>query len=589
MALTKTTFSMVEGAVANVLDFGADPTGTADSTLAVQAAVDSGAGAVYFPAGTYLLTSKISLRSNLRLYGDGDASVINQSTSWISGFAAFYADSGSNVSANNLTRIFIEKLKFQNLTGTFEEFIALVAFGGVSNSAIKDCTFIGSRGDGVYIGNFGGSNPRQNFNITVSGCVFNGVNKENRNAVSVVSCEQCLIEGNRFTNYSRSNMPGPIDLEPDSAVDIVRNIKIVNNVFEANGGSSCIKYNGNAAPLNVKMSDILISGNTFLENTSDFVIQMSSAEDATTIAPQMIAIENNSISVTGNYNVINFAYGIRGVLFSENRILNGKASYIGDEDTAAVTVADFTMTNNYWNGSGDGGGFFRVGSVDSLKIDGNVFENPDGGTATRAMVFRGDAATTASTNVSVTNNTFFKGASQTTIASVINHTFSASTCNYGLNQIAGGTLAVGFFPEQGIATGTWVPEITFETPGDLAVTYNGQVQEGVWTKSGQLVTLHFMVQTTAFTHTTASGDFLIGPLPFTSYTTTDTGAPINVGSAIIVFGGSNQSTAKINIGRNTNYMNVSLESAGTFAFANEANVTSGNTVNIRGTISFVAA
>ena len=30
MALTKATFSMIKGASANVLDFGADPTGVAD-------------------------------------------------------------------------------------------------------------------------------------------------------------------------------------------------------------------------------------------------------------------------------------------------------------------------------------------------------------------------------------------------------------------------------------------------------------------------------------------------------------------------------------------------------------------------------
>lgn len=40
MALTKATYSMIDGASVNVLDYGADPTGTADSTAAIQAAVD---------------------------------------------------------------------------------------------------------------------------------------------------------------------------------------------------------------------------------------------------------------------------------------------------------------------------------------------------------------------------------------------------------------------------------------------------------------------------------------------------------------------------------------------------------------------
>lgn len=41
MSLTKVSYSMTQGAPVNVLDFGADPTGTTDSTAAIQAAIDS--------------------------------------------------------------------------------------------------------------------------------------------------------------------------------------------------------------------------------------------------------------------------------------------------------------------------------------------------------------------------------------------------------------------------------------------------------------------------------------------------------------------------------------------------------------------
>jgi hypothetical protein len=40
MSLTKASFSMINGASVNVLDYGADPTGVADSTAAIQAAVN---------------------------------------------------------------------------------------------------------------------------------------------------------------------------------------------------------------------------------------------------------------------------------------------------------------------------------------------------------------------------------------------------------------------------------------------------------------------------------------------------------------------------------------------------------------------
>lgn len=64
MALTKTTYSMIKGAVFNVLDFGAIGNGVANDQpgcqAAINAAVAAGGGAVYFPAGTYLLNSVLS-------------------------------------------------------------------------------------------------------------------------------------------------------------------------------------------------------------------------------------------------------------------------------------------------------------------------------------------------------------------------------------------------------------------------------------------------------------------------------------------------------------------------------------------------
>lgn len=53
MSLTKVSYSMIDGTPANVLDFGAVGDGVADDTVAIQAALDSGAGVIFFPFGTY--------------------------------------------------------------------------------------------------------------------------------------------------------------------------------------------------------------------------------------------------------------------------------------------------------------------------------------------------------------------------------------------------------------------------------------------------------------------------------------------------------------------------------------------------------
>lgn len=95
MALTKATYSMINGAVANVLDFGADPTGAQDSTAAVWAAIQSlranpsqildtiggniitaySSGTVYFPSGVYkVLPESLGITQDLGLIFKGEGS-----------------------------------------------------------------------------------------------------------------------------------------------------------------------------------------------------------------------------------------------------------------------------------------------------------------------------------------------------------------------------------------------------------------------------------------------------------------------------------------------------------------------------------
>ena len=71
MALTKATYSMISGAVANVLDYGADPTGVADSSAAITLALASGSKQVYFPQGQYKTTATIDRPTGVRMFGDG--------------------------------------------------------------------------------------------------------------------------------------------------------------------------------------------------------------------------------------------------------------------------------------------------------------------------------------------------------------------------------------------------------------------------------------------------------------------------------------------------------------------------------------
>ena len=78
MALTKATYSMVQGACFNVLDFGATGDGTTDDTTAIQAAINAAEGnALYIPKGTYKCTSQIQIKANTLIFGAGrNASIL---------------------------------------------------------------------------------------------------------------------------------------------------------------------------------------------------------------------------------------------------------------------------------------------------------------------------------------------------------------------------------------------------------------------------------------------------------------------------------------------------------------------------------
>ena len=74
MALTKVSYSMITGAMINVLDYGAKGDGTTDDTAAMQAAIAAATGngqsTLYIPTGTYIVKQQLNV-SQCSVMGDG--------------------------------------------------------------------------------------------------------------------------------------------------------------------------------------------------------------------------------------------------------------------------------------------------------------------------------------------------------------------------------------------------------------------------------------------------------------------------------------------------------------------------------------
>lgn len=79
MSLTKVTYSMIDGAVVNVLDYGADPTGSTASTQAINNAIATGKK-LYFPEGTYTTAGGHTIGAKQGVVGDGIQKTIISST-----------------------------------------------------------------------------------------------------------------------------------------------------------------------------------------------------------------------------------------------------------------------------------------------------------------------------------------------------------------------------------------------------------------------------------------------------------------------------------------------------------------------------
>lgn len=85
MSLTKVSYSMINGDVVNVLDYGAVGDGVSNDTAAITAALATGKS-VFFPKGTYLSGAQTITTQGQTLFGEGAGSIIQANSASINLF-----------------------------------------------------------------------------------------------------------------------------------------------------------------------------------------------------------------------------------------------------------------------------------------------------------------------------------------------------------------------------------------------------------------------------------------------------------------------------------------------------------------------
>jgi len=321
--------------VINVRDYGAKGNGKDDDTAVFQKCVDllkkNGGGTMVVPRGDYPITFLTFFGkgySNITISGE-NANILqtiarqrisvenNKFQTYAKRFAAdgcFVFD--AQVTQQTDDRNSIKNIKISGLNFIsdvkkygFDELLHQVSAHGVSNFTIENCTFTGFLGDGIAINggtDFSKFHDAYNKDVSIINCTFDGVNKNNRQGISIYYSDGFLIDGCVFKNTTRDDMPGAIDIEPDRGVNVVRNGVIRNCKFYNIGGMGAIA---------------VVQKGRFDENT----VLISNCEFEDVTAP---------LAVIGDEKYLNGDQNYFSILFTSSKVTNSKI------------VADLRMAKN---------------------------------------------------------------------------------------------------------------------------------------------------------------------------------------------------------------------------------------------------
>jgi hypothetical protein len=454
-----------DGYVINVKSapYSATGNGSTNDTAAVQAAIDAaeaaGGGIVYFPLGTYLCNGLTIAGNNITLLGAGWGSVLRQ----VSGAADnTYLVSVLGTTTNttgNYTDLAFRDLQFLGRidTDAATQYVHLLAVSGVTDCHIERCLFKGWRGDGVYIGSGNSTQvERHNERVWIEDCTFDGVNKLNRNALTVIDGTGLWIRDNHFRNCSATDRPGAIDLEMnDNAYHRLRNVQISGNEFEnvgGNVGNIVVDIFRTQASLTVPIRGIVIEGNTIRGSTNSqgaIFVRHRQTPTATTVPTDITIRDNEIVDCVGTCLYVE---GARGVEVEDNRFgTSPNALAFG----YAYATADISFRRNrlYQVGTTEGTAIDFY-SVARMQIEDNVFDSigvQAGGTGRiTSFVYNASPASTSSA-IEMDNNRIV-GTTHTTISSKnASHTLSQSTNRFGVNFF--GTLVADAAHWLKVATG----------------------------------------------------------------------------------------------------------------------------------------
>ena len=338
MALTKVHNRMIDGASANVMDYGAVGSGTTDDTAAIQAALGSGAASVYIPDGTYLVTA-LTVTSAMKIHGEGKLIRNAVASSYM-----------LSISVSNVT---IDGISFDGdgagstISATNQSEGAIIAYGTdstapVVNINVRNCKIDGVAGFGIRMNYV--SNCRIENNL-IDNCGYAGA--------LCLSAIDTVITKNKIDNINSSsgatNWYG-ISLTRDATQTTSVSARSTNCIVSNNIVSNVIQWTGIDMHAAYKC---IVTDNKVYYCRDGIYAQYDSSTEANKQPSEDVIISNNIVEgrVTASENGLGIAsLGLAALpnqrITISNNTLVGCGSYSASNGALYISSTDHAEVKN---------------------------------------------------------------------------------------------------------------------------------------------------------------------------------------------------------------------------------------------------
>lgn len=314
MALTKVSFSMINGAYFNVLDYGATGNGTTDDrtaiNLAFSACIASGSGTVFFPKGTYYVSEYIGNTDYAGVTQEVNIAVIGEPGTVIDCNPSVYGNTALYLRFQDARQIIVKNLQIDCNTkvaaGIVGTSVTAMRTAIVDNCIVDNCHAVNNAGVTTSVQAISLTSTAWGFISSITNCIVRNVTR----AKTGLAC-QAIVSVGYANSYVTNN-----------SITTVRHSGVVGDKEDADGVVVFSQQNGSG---NYEKSVAMINNNHIRNCEGRFVKLQTNG---------LALVQGNYMSLAGSLELI------------ENWV--GVDSQVGD----ATIDSNMVRIGTGWSGGG---------------------------------------------------------------------------------------------------------------------------------------------------------------------------------------------------------------------------------------------